>query len=98
MIIKASEYRITTIYISLNLAICNLCFAIFGQIPPVFIIAKKCLVSFKSLSTELEACFFNNQNVLLVLFHIIDISILDIQTVASKYLLQKDSDNWSCYA
>ena len=46
----------------------------------------------------IRSVFFNNQNVLSVLFHMIDISILDIQTVASKYLLQKDSDNWSCYA
>ena len=84
VIIETSQYKVTSIHLSLNLAICNLCFTIFGQIPSTFIIVNKISCNFQVFINLLRTVLFNYQNFLLLFFHMTDICMSDIQIAASK--------------
>ena len=92
VIIETSQYKVTSTHLSLNLAICNLCFTIFGQIPSTFIIVNKISCNFQVFINLLRTVLFNYQNFLLLFFHMTDICMPDIQIAASKCLLQTGSE------
>ena len=59
IIIKTSQFRVTSIYLALNLAICDLCLTVFGLIPQTYVLTFTISCVLETITTILRNFFFN---------------------------------------
>lgn len=66
IIIKTSQFRVTSIYLTLNLAICDLCLTVFGLIPQIYVLTYRISCVLETITAILRSFFFNLSKCLVV--------------------------------
>ena len=67
IIIKTSQFRKTSTYLTLNLAICDICMIIFGQIPYTFMLVNKTSCTSKTVIYMIRSFFYSLSKLLFLL-------------------------------
>ena len=66
IILKTSQFRVTSIYLALNLAICDLCLTLSGLIPQTYVLTYRIYCVLGIITTILQCFFFNLSKCLVV--------------------------------